>query len=178
MTVKRYGARMLLGAAGLTVVLAGATWAAIPGAGGVVSGCYEKRTGILRVIDAEAGKRCLSFENSISWNREGSPGPVGPQGAQGPAGPAGPAGARGPAGPASTVIRVGPSEVAVSLAHCLIGEVATGGGGVATGAGGALSHSFPLNGEAGTTPTGWIVRAANPDGFVQAYAVCAPGPSS
>ena len=172
MTVGRHGLRMILGAAGLLVVLAGVAWAAIPDSGQVISACYEKRTGILRVIDAEAGKSCLRFEAAISWNQQGLEGDPGAPGAPGARGEP------GPAGPASTVIRVGSVAQAVSLAHCVIGEVATGGGGVATGASPALSHSFPLNGEAGTTPTGWVARSANPDGFVQAYAVCAPGASS
>jgi hypothetical protein len=55
-------------------------WAAIPGAGGVIDACYEKRTGILRVIDTEAGKGCLSFENGLAWNQRGDPGPAGPKG--------------------------------------------------------------------------------------------------
>jgi hypothetical protein len=74
---------------------------------GVINGCYGRRTGLLRVIDA--GKTCFSFEIPISWNRAGPPGLPGPAGATGPAGadgiagssgPAGPAGATGPAGPA------------------------------------------------------------------------------
>jgi hypothetical protein len=167
--LRRRGIRMLVVA---TAILAGATGialATIPGSDGVIAGCYEKRTGLLRVIDAEAGKKCFSFETPISWSQRG------PKGDAGVAGPIGPRGERGPAGPAATVIRVGPLEQGVSLAHCLIGEVATGGGGVATGAAPALSHSLPLNGEAGTTPTGWIARTSNPDGFVRAYAVCAGG---
>jgi hypothetical protein len=164
--LRKRGMRMLLAATAMLAGAAGVALATIPGSDSIINGCYEKRTGILRVIDAEAGKRCLSFEMPISWNQRGLKGDPGATGARGE---------RGPAGPASTVIQVGPLEKAVSLAHCLIGEVATGGGGVATG-GAALSHSFPLNGEHGSTPTGWVARTNNPDGFVQAYAVCAaPG---
>ena len=168
----------VLGAAALLVAVAGVATGAIPGGGGVISGCYEKRTGILRVIDAEAGKRCVSIENSISWNQEGPPGPAGAQGVQGPPGPAGAQGPAGPAGPAGTVVRLGPLEAEVSSAHCLIGEVTTGGGGVALGTGGALSHSRPFTSAGTTSPIGWTVRGANPLGLVQAYAVCAPGAAS
>jgi len=84
--------------AGVALALgAAAAYATIPGSGGVISGCYEKRTGILRVIDAEAGKSCLRLETPISWNEKGekgdagAPGPQGPPGATGPAGPPGPA---------------------------------------------------------------------------------------
>jgi hypothetical protein len=165
--LRRRGVRMLLAATAMLAGAAGVALATIPGSTGVINGCYEKRTGILRVIDAEAGKTCLSFETPISWNQRGLKGDPGATGARGE---------RGPAGPASAVIRVGPLEKAVSLAHCLIGEVATGGGGVATGAGPALSHSLPLNDDRGSIPTGWVARTNNPDGFVQAYAVCAaPG---
>jgi hypothetical protein len=161
MTAKTRAIRLLL-VGGVAIAFgAGLAYAAIPGSDGVISACYEKRTGLLRVIDAEAGKQCLRFESPISWNQEGPKGDPGEPGA---------------AAPFTTVIRVGQLEQGVSLAHCLIGEIATGGGGVASGAGPALSHSFPLNGEAGTTPTGWVARTNNPEGFVRAYAVCAdPG---
>lgn len=94
----RRGIRMLLTA---TVLLAGATgvaFATIPGSDGVVSGCYEKRTGLLRVIDAEAGKRCTSFETAISWNQGGPAGPQGPPGEKGAPGDKGPQGDPGDKG--------------------------------------------------------------------------------
>jgi hypothetical protein len=76
------------------VVAAAATgWAAIPGGNAVISGCYERQTGILRVIDAEAGRRCLRFENPIEWNQQGlqgTPGVKGDKGDPGSPGPPGP----------------------------------------------------------------------------------------
>lgn len=90
---------MFLGAAAIFVIGAGVAWAAIPGSGGVINGCYEKRTGILRVIDVEAGKACLSFETPISWSQRGPQGDPGVAGAQGPEGPQGPQGPPGPPGP-------------------------------------------------------------------------------
>lgn len=80
---------MLIGACAVFVAAAGLAGAAIPGSTGVVNGCYEKRTGLLRVIDAEAGKRCLSIETPIAWNQQGLPGE---RGAEGPPGPKGDAG--------------------------------------------------------------------------------------
>jgi Abnormal spindle-like microcephaly-assoc'd, ASPM-SPD-2-Hydin len=74
----------------------GVAWATIPGSDGAINGCYEKRTGILRVIDVEAGKACTQFELPISWNSRGLQGERGIQGERGSAGPAGP---QGPAGP-------------------------------------------------------------------------------
>jgi hypothetical protein len=86
--------------AGVALALAlaaGAAYATIPGSGGVINGCFEKRTGILRVIDVDAGKSCLRIEAPIRWNErgekgdQGDPGLPGPPGATGPAGPPGPA---------------------------------------------------------------------------------------
>jgi hypothetical protein len=82
----RRGARMLLTAAALLVGATGIALATIPSSSGVINGCYEKRLGILRVIDADAGKTCTKYENPISWNQQGpkgEPGPAGPAGADG-----------------------------------------------------------------------------------------------
>lgn len=46
------------------------------------------------MIDAETGKKCLSFETPISWNQAGLKGPMGdkgPNGRQGAGGRQGPA---------------------------------------------------------------------------------------
>ena len=54
----------------LALILAttGFAAAAIPSAGGAIHGCYQKRTGLLRVIGA--GKRCSKGEKPISWNQQ------------------------------------------------------------------------------------------------------------
>ena len=75
-------------------------YASIPGANGVIHGCY-KRDGSLRVIDA-ATEQCRNAETPIRWNRTGPQGPqgqAGEPGATGATGPAGPTGATGPQGP-------------------------------------------------------------------------------
>lgn len=59
---------------------------------GVINGCYNSTTGILRVIDTSAHQSCHPDETALSWNQMGPRGPVGPQGPPGPTGPAGPAG--------------------------------------------------------------------------------------
>ncbi|MEP7053788.1 MAG: hypothetical protein ABI912_00890 [Actinomycetota bacterium] len=74
---------------------AGIAYAAIP-SGGVISGCYLKSGGTLRVIDPSTTS-CKSGETSLQWNQTG---PAGPQGIQGPVGATGPQGTVGPAGPA------------------------------------------------------------------------------
>ncbi|MDX6398802.1 MAG: hypothetical protein QOJ43_2210 [Gaiellaceae bacterium] len=59
----------------------------------------RKAHGVLRVIDAEAGKSCLGFETAISWNQGGPKGPIGdrvPTGDRGPTGTKGPQGDAGP----------------------------------------------------------------------------------
>lgn len=76
----------------------------------VISGCYDKDSGRLRVVAAD--RRCGDDERRLTWNergRRGEPGPkgadgrvgsVGPQGEQGPVGPQGEQGPPGPIGPA------------------------------------------------------------------------------
>jgi hypothetical protein len=84
------------------LVLAGVAFGAIPGTGGVISACYDKQSGQVRIYDAASStpKGCGKTEASISWNQQGPKGDTGPQGPSGPAGPAGPAGSAGPEGPA------------------------------------------------------------------------------
>jgi hypothetical protein len=106
---------------------AGVAYATIPASGsGVISGCFEKRTGILRVIDAEAGKKCTQYETPISWNQQGPKGdrgeigqpgpngdtgltgPPGPKGEKGDLGPQGERGLDGPSGPQGAAGQTGP----------------------------------------------------------------------
>jgi hypothetical protein len=58
---------------------AGVGFSAIPGTGGIISGCYDQK-GVLRVIDADAGQTCGSKETPLTWNQAGQPGPTGPRG--------------------------------------------------------------------------------------------------
>ena len=75
-------AALFVAAAACVAVAAGAiAYGAIPGATSTISGCYEKHTGLLRVVDAEAGKSCTQFELPISWNQKGA---EGDQGVPGP----------------------------------------------------------------------------------------------
>lgn len=66
--------------------------ASIPDSSGVIHGCYDSKTGALRVIDTGKGQTCAKSETALTWNQ------AGPQGAQGPAGPEGPAGTNGVSG--------------------------------------------------------------------------------
>lgn len=99
---------LLIGLAG-TVAIAGTAvvYATIP-SNNVISGCYTKSGGALRVVDPST-TNCKTGETSIAWNVQGPIGLTGPQGVQGPQGATGlqgiqgltgAAGAIGPAGPA------------------------------------------------------------------------------
>ena len=88
--------RLLPLAAGLVAVLVvgGAALATIPGSDGAIRGCYAKRDGALRVLDASTAQ-CKGNENTLTWNQAGPKGESGPQGLNGGAGATGPAGPKG-----------------------------------------------------------------------------------
>ncbi len=58
-------------------------FAVVPGAGGVISACYDSK-GNMRVIDADAGATCSNKETLLTFNASGQTGPTGPQGPAGP----------------------------------------------------------------------------------------------
>jgi hypothetical protein len=96
----------VVGALAATALAGGIAWAAIPGDGGVISGCYTKIGGLVRVIDTAKAQTCNgTLENPISWNQQG---PKGDIGATGPVGPAGPKGDTGPQGPKGDTGAAGP----------------------------------------------------------------------
>lgn len=66
---------------------------------GALTACMKRSTGSIRLIDEQAGKRCVSGETLIRWNQTGARGTAGPAGVQGPSGPKGDAGTTGAAGP-------------------------------------------------------------------------------
>ncbi len=74
-------------------------FASIPGANGVIYGCYSNGSGILRVID-NSTQQCKSNEIALNFNQTGPQGPQGIPGPAGPVGPQGPQGATGATGPA------------------------------------------------------------------------------
>jgi len=164
-------------AAAIVVALAatGVALAAIP-SNGVISACYTKPGGNLRVIDATTGS-CTPKEQSLSWNVQGATGPQGPAGGPGPTGP------EGPAGPANVVVRskeingVGGVRGTVD---CADGERATGGGFDARGNGATLTiyENHPVPTASGGVPTGWTVDIGVPDmtypyGLGVLYVICA-----
>ena len=87
--VRRMSPGTILGLVALVVAMSGISIASIPGDGGKISGCYEKKSGKLRVIDRAKGKKCRRGERALSWSQQGPQGAAGRDGAAGPAGPAG-----------------------------------------------------------------------------------------
>jgi Collagen triple helix repeat (20 copies) len=101
-----------LGVIAILMLAAGVAYASIPGPNGAITGCFDTRSGALRVIDVQSGAQCTKKEQQLMWNQTGPPGPQGPQGAQGaigPAGPQGPPGATGSAGPQGPAGPTGPA---------------------------------------------------------------------
>ncbi len=74
---------MVVAVIALLVALGGVAVASIPGKGGVISACYLKTGGSLRVFDTSkpgASGRCHQNERALTWNQQG---PRGIQGVQG-----------------------------------------------------------------------------------------------
>ena len=80
--------RVLIGLAATVVILGTAVvYATIP-SNNVISGCYMRSGGSLRVLDPSVTS-CKSGETSLAWNVQGPIGVTGPQGVQGPQGATG-----------------------------------------------------------------------------------------
>lgn len=73
----------ILAAGALVAALAATTYAAIPGANGVISACRDAKGG-LKVIDAENGATCSSNQVALNWNQQGPKGATGAKGDPGP----------------------------------------------------------------------------------------------
>ena len=78
------------------VLGSGVAWAAIPSRDGVITGCYARSDGNLRIIDES--RSCRRGEARLTWNESGAQGPAGEAGPQGEQGPQGEPGPQGPAG--------------------------------------------------------------------------------
>jgi len=100
-----------------------ATFATIPSSNGVISGCYSKSGGTLRVIDSSV-TTCGSNETLLTWIQTGPQGPIGPMGPQGPQGATGPTGATGPVGATGPTGPTGPAGASGGHVY----SVETGGG--------------------------------------------------
>ncbi len=115
-TIGQKGLSSLQGRGRRTLVLSTMTvlfmsiiaFASIPGANGIIYGCYSNSNGTLRVID-NSTTQCKSNETALNFNQTGLPGPQGLQGPQGATGATGAAGPQGPAGPEGLQGATGPA---------------------------------------------------------------------
>jgi len=94
------------GAAVAAAAAGGIAWATIQPPDGVITACYQKNNGQLRVV--EAGESCGPSELALQWNQTGPQGVQGPTGPQGQRGLAGRDGATGPKGTTGDRGPVGP----------------------------------------------------------------------
>src|SRR5919112_1972893 len=82
--VGRPSRKVIVGSVAALALLGGVTSAeaAIPGSGGVITACYSKADGSVRIIDA-AKIKCKTGEIKLTWEQAGPMGPMGPEGPQG-----------------------------------------------------------------------------------------------
>ena len=87
----------LAGAAVTAIIVSGSiAIAAIPNSTTkVITGCYLKTSGTLRVVDKQANKTCKTTEIELSWNQQGVKGDTGSQGLPGLTGATGANGLNG-----------------------------------------------------------------------------------
>ena len=123
-----------------TAVAGGFALAAIPSSG-VISGCYQKNQGQLRVVDSAAD--CHSSEVPLSWNQTGV---GGSQGATGATGPIGATGVQGPKGDTGTQGAMGDT-----------GTAGTNGTNGATGATGATGAGGPMGATGASALSGYQI---------------------
>jgi hypothetical protein len=99
--MKRVPGRRGVAAAFVVVVaiaVGGIAYASIPDANGVIHGCYNTDTGVLRVFGKSKDfQQCNAGEKPLDWSQ------TGPTGATGATGATGTTGATGPTGPTGTV---------------------------------------------------------------------------
>jgi hypothetical protein len=58
---------LLIGFALLSAAFVIAIYASVPGADGLIHGCYQANTGQLRVVDADTGTGCRVAEVAVGW---------------------------------------------------------------------------------------------------------------
>ncbi len=105
-SIGRRGA-VVAAVATVAAVAVGIAWAAIP-SGGVITACFTKNGGALRVIDAQTSN-CTNKEQRLDWGVAGPSGPAGATGPSGASGAKGDTGATGPSGPSGASGATGPS---------------------------------------------------------------------
>jgi hypothetical protein len=162
------------------MALAGSVaWAAIPGPGGVIQGCYDAG-GNVKVVDALP---CPARYTPFQWNQQGIQGPKGDKGDRGDTGPQGPAGSSGASNAVTYSAFATGGSSAYKEVYCPAGQRAVGGG-VIAGPGDAVGIDAPVKdggflttdgeaatGWAGSVSDGALIGAST---SVRVTVVCAP----
>ena len=76
--LRKRTAQVALAIVALLTVAGGVAYATIPDSNGVIHGCYDSKSGALRVIDPSTSQTCLNKETAVTWNQTGPQGPAGP----------------------------------------------------------------------------------------------------
>ena len=180
---------LAVGALVAAAIAGGVAYATIPDSNGVIHGCYQSSSGVLRVIGTSptvGGGKCSSTEKPLDWNQKGPTGAKGATGAKGPSGPkgergptgsngtngaTGPTGPIGPTGPSVAsgyeIVRasyaIGPLTHADESVQCPPGKRVLGGGyelgNLIIGFDGDVGQTYPFDGGGSS---GWHVRVWNP----------------
>lgn len=167
-----------VGVAAITSLgVAGASYAAvnsIPSPSGVFTGCYNKTSGALRLIDPARGQHCAATETQVTWNQKGQTGPAGPAGPAGPQGPQGVPGATGPVGPQGPQGPTGPGLLAWAYVNAN-GTVASSSGNVTVANPGPGSYCIGVTGGTAHVAVASLDSLENTGGTVQAGVFDASG---
>ena len=165
---------LAVGVAASVVLAGGVAVAAIPSTStGLISGCRNVKTGALRVIDYQAGKRCTAkTERLLPWNAKGVAGPRGLQGIAGGVGATGPVGAAGTTGATGTTGTTGPVGTT--------GPEGTAGTTGPVGAAGTTGATGPVGATGGLTKTYRVtvngtIKADTVGSIYSFNATCQPG---
>ena len=78
-------ALIVIGAAIVLMVGGAFAYASIPAADGTITGCVNKTSGVVRIIDT-AKTSCTKNEDTVPWNQAGQPGQDGANGTNGVSG--------------------------------------------------------------------------------------------
>ncbi len=162
--------RILVGAAVLVVAITGVAYATIPDGARVYTACMLKSTGTIRLIDPSIGSsslmgHCASrYEQQITFNEQGKPGPAGLQGPAGPQGSPGPAGQTGPAGQPGAPGPAGKDGTSPTVKQLASNDPNCPGGGAAiTDTSGTTA--YVCNGTNGTNGTPSSGKFTSPNGL-------------
>lgn len=135
--------------------------------GNTIHACKKNQSGTIRLVDS--ADQCLPSETLVEW------------GVQGPAGPPGVVDAHVHLASINSD-EEGSDDAATATAFCETGEIALGGGYVASGFAVEVGDDRPveMGGLAlddGDTPGGWLVSVRNPSGdsfTLSVWVICAP----